>query len=158
MGSGMVGRYPAHSELKVEHGVIVLGMQHEGLDSEYTVMSSSSYSNSSEVKARNSEVWRFPGIGFSLCAVPTFSCVQGNSNGGYELSFWNVPEQRSVPERFQVRVQRGVKRRFRVRIVQKGVECASRISLSEESSRTRQIWVKFEFNIQNAETYMTRGT
>ena len=32
----------------------------------------------------------------------------------------------------------------------------NRISLSEESSRTRRIRV--EFNIQNAETYMTLGT
>ena len=30
------------------------------------------------------------------------------------------------------------------------------LALLEESSRTRQIWV--EFNIQNVETYMTRGT
>ena len=41
----MVGRYPAHNELKVVHGVMVLGMQCEGLDSEYTAMSSASYSN-----------------------------------------------------------------------------------------------------------------
>ena len=43
----MVGGYPARSELKVEHGVMVLGMRHEGLDS--AVTSSSSYLNSSEV-------------------------------------------------------------------------------------------------------------
>ena len=78
----MVGRYPAHSEFKVVRGVMVLGMRHEGLDSEYTVTSSSSYSISSEVKARNSEVWRVPGNGFSSCAAPTFSRVQGISNGG----------------------------------------------------------------------------
>ena len=58
------------------------------------VTSSSSYSNSSEVKAKMSEVQRFPGIGFSSCTVPTFSCVQGISNGGYKSSFWNVLEQR----------------------------------------------------------------
>ena len=75
-------------------GVVVLGMQREGLDSEYTVTSSSSYSNSLEVKAGMSEVQRFPGIGASLCAAPTFSRVQGISNRGYELSFWNVLEQR----------------------------------------------------------------
>ena len=57
-------------------------------------MSSSGYSNSSEVKARMSEVLRFPGIGFSSCTVPTFSCIQGILNGGYELSFWNALEQR----------------------------------------------------------------
>ena len=57
-------------------------MRREGLDSEYTVTSSSSYSNSSEVKAGSSEVQRFPGIGFSSCAAPTFSRVQGISNRG----------------------------------------------------------------------------
>ena len=46
------------------------------------VTSSSSYSSSSEVKARNSEVWRVPGNGFSSCAAPTFSRIQGISNGG----------------------------------------------------------------------------
>ena len=33
-----------------------------------------------------------------------------------------------------------------------------RISLSEELSRTRQIRVEFELDIQNAGTYMTWGT
>ena len=47
----MVGRYPARSEFKVVRGVMVLGMRREGIDSEYTVTSSSSYSSSSEVKA-----------------------------------------------------------------------------------------------------------
>ena len=37
-------------------------MRREGLDSEYTVTSSSGYSSSSEVKAGSSEVRRFPGI------------------------------------------------------------------------------------------------
>ena len=82
MGLELIGRYPARSELKVVHGVMVLGMQREGLDSEYTVMSSSSYSSSSEIKAGNSEVRRVPGNGFSSCAAPTFSRVQGISNGG----------------------------------------------------------------------------
>ena len=63
-------------------GVMVLGMRREGLDSEYTVTSSSSYSSSLEVKAGNSEVRRVPGNGFSSCAAPTFSRVQGISNGG----------------------------------------------------------------------------
>ena len=40
------------------------------------------------------EVWRFPGIGFSLCAAPTFNCIQGILDGGHELSFWKVPEWR----------------------------------------------------------------
>ena len=58
------------------------------------VMSSTSYSSSSEVNIGSSEVRRFPGIGFSLCAVPAFSRIQGILNGGYELSFWNTPEWR----------------------------------------------------------------
>ena len=37
---------------------------------------------------------RFPGIGFSSCAAPTFSRVQGISNGGYKSSFRNASEQR----------------------------------------------------------------
>ena len=57
-------------------------------------MISSSYSNSSEVKAGMSEVRRLPRIGFSSCAVPTFSRVQGILNRGYKSSFWNVPEWR----------------------------------------------------------------
>ena len=48
-----------------------------------SVTSSSSYSSSSEVKAGNSEVRRVPGNGFSSCAAPTFSCIQGISNGGW---------------------------------------------------------------------------
>ena len=58
------------------------------------VTSSSSYLNSLEVKAGMLGVQRFPGIGFSLCAVPTFSRIQGISNGGYKSSFQNVPEWR----------------------------------------------------------------
>ena len=46
------------------------------------VMSSSSYSSSSEVRAGNLEVRRVPGNGFSLCAAPTFSRVQGILNRG----------------------------------------------------------------------------
>ena len=79
-------------------------MRREGLDSEYTVTSSSGYSNSSEVKARNSEVRRFPGIGFSSCAVPTFSHVQGILSGGYESGFQNALEWSGIPERFRVLV------------------------------------------------------
>ena len=45
-------------------------------------------------KARSLEVQRFPGIGFSSCAAPTFSHVQGISNGGYESGFWNALEWR----------------------------------------------------------------
>ena len=40
------------------------------------------------------EVQRFPGIGFSSCAVPTFDRIQGILNGGYKLSFWNVLDWR----------------------------------------------------------------
>ena len=61
-----------------------------GLD----VTSSSSYSSASEVKVGSLEVRRFPGIGFSSCAAPTFSHIQGISNGGYELSFQNALEWR----------------------------------------------------------------
>ena len=39
------------------------------------------------------EVQRFPGIGFSLCTVPTFNRIQGILDRGYKLSF-QVPEQR----------------------------------------------------------------
>ena len=104
----MVGRYPAHSEFKVVRGVMVLGMRREGLDSEYTVTSSSSYSSSSEVKAGNSEVRRVPGNGFSSCAAPTFSRVQGISNGGRngfpecvgtEICTGTVPKYKSEDER-----------------------------------------------------------
>ena len=45
-------------------------------------------------KVESTEVWRFPGIGFSLCAVPTFNCIQGISDGGYKLGFWKVLEWR----------------------------------------------------------------
>ena len=41
------------------------------------------YTSSSEVKARNSEVRRVPGNGFSSCAAPTFSRIQGISYGGW---------------------------------------------------------------------------
>ena len=54
------------------------------IDYIFYVTSSSGYSNSSEIKVGNLEVWRFPGIGFSSCAAPTFSCVQGISSGGYK--------------------------------------------------------------------------
>ena len=40
------------------------------------------------------EEQRFPGIGFSSCTAPTFSCIQGISNGGYKLSFRNALEWR----------------------------------------------------------------
>ena len=39
----MAGRIPECKELRVVCGVLVLGMQCEGLDSEYTVTSSASY-------------------------------------------------------------------------------------------------------------------
>ena len=79
------------------HGVTVLGMRREGLDSEYTVTSSSSYLKSSEIKARNSEVRRVPGNGFSSCAAPTFSRIQGISNGG-QNRFLECAGMESIPE------------------------------------------------------------
>ena len=65
------------------------------------VTSSSSYSKSSEIKAGNSEVRRVPGNGFSSCAVPTFSRVQGISNGGRNR-FPECAGMESVPEQFRV--------------------------------------------------------
>ena len=76
---------------------MVLGMRHEGLDSEYTVTSSSSYSSSSEVKSRNSEVQKVPGNGFSSCAAPTSSRIQGISNGG-QNGFPECAGTECVPE------------------------------------------------------------
>ena len=87
------------------------------------VTSSSSYSKSSGIKAGNSEVRRVPGNGFSSCAAPTFSCVQGILNGGRNR-FPECTGTESVPERFRVRVRRREKRRFRVRIVRRCAECA----------------------------------
>ena len=87
------------------------------------VTSSSSYSKSLEIKAGNSEVRRVPGNGFSSCAAPTFSRVQGISNGGRNR-FPECAGMESVPEQFRVRVQRREKRRFGVRIVRRCVECA----------------------------------
>ena len=49
-------------------------------------------------RARSSEMRRIPGIGFSSCAAPTFSHVQGISYGGYKLGFWNALEQRKCTE------------------------------------------------------------
>ena len=137
-------------------GVTVLGMRREGLDSEYTVTSSSSYLKSSEIKAGNSEVRRVPGNGFSSCAVPTFSRVQGISNGGRNR-FPEFAGMESVPEQFRVQVRRREKRRFGVRIVRRCAECA-RKDLAHRKSQVERDKIRVEFDIQNAETYMTRGT
>ena len=72
---------PHKFELETEEWTIVKDLVTVLLVS-ICVMSSSSYSSSSEVKAGNSEVWRVPGNGFSSCAAPTFSHVQGISNRG----------------------------------------------------------------------------
>ena len=128
-----------------------------GLALSVGVTSSSSYLNSSEVKAGMLEVWRFPGIGFSLCTVPTFSHVQGISNGGYESSFRNVLEWRMCTGMI---TSTSVKLRETEVQSLYGLEvrgmCEIELALLEESSRVRQIRVKFD--IQNVETYMTRGT
>ena len=87
------------------------------------VTSSSSYSKSLEIKAGNSEVRRVPGNGFSSCTAPTFSRVQGISNGGRNR-FPECAGTESVPERFRVRVRRREKRRFGVCIVRRCAECA----------------------------------
>ena len=76
--------------LVVEMRWLVLGEEHpDSLMS--IVMSSASYSIFRSWKL---EVGRFPGIGFSLCAVPTFNRVQGILNRGFESSFQNVLEWR----------------------------------------------------------------
>ena len=62
----------------VAHGVL----NASGHLCQLLVMSSSGYSSSLEVKAGSSEVRRFAGIGFSSCAAPTFSRIQGILNGG----------------------------------------------------------------------------
>ena len=104
-----------------------------------------------------SEVRRFPGIGFSSCAAPTFSCGQAILNGGYESSFWNALEWRLC-----TRTILSMSAKSRETEVQSLYSSEVHrmheieLALSEESSRTRQIRV--EFDIQNAETYMTRGT
>ena len=104
-----------------------------------------------------SEVQRFPGNGFSSCAAPTFSCIQGISNGGYESSFQNAPEWRMY-----TRTILSTSAKMREAEVQSSYSlemrgmCEIELALSEESSRMRQIRV--EFNIQNVETYMTWGT
>ena len=89
------------------------------------VTSSSSYSSSSEVKARNSEVQRVPGNGFSSCAVPTFSRVQGISNGG----------QNGFPERVRTEICTGTIPNTRVRT--RGTEVWS--SCGSEVCRMRRI-------------------
>ena len=151
-GSELVGRYPARSELKVVRGVIVLGMRCEGLDSEYTVTSSSSYSSSLEVKVRSLEMRRVPGIDFSSCTAPTFSHIQGISNRGYELSFQNVPEWRKC-----TRTIPSTSMKARVIKVQSSEVCRmcgmdwNRNRGYLRSSQVEQDeWV--EFDIQNAET------
>ena len=100
---------------------------------------------------------RFPGIGFSLCAAPTFSNVQGISNGGYELGFQNAPEWRMCTGMIPSMNMKS--KEMEVQSLNSSEVCGMReieLALSEESSRMRQIQV--EFDIQNVETYMTWGT
>ena len=114
----------------------------------HTVTSSSSYSKSPEIKARSSEVRRVPGNGFSSCAAPTFSRIQGISNGGRNGDMYqNDSEYKSEDERNggSEFVWFGGAQNARNRVI-----------LVEESSRTRRIRVGFD--IQNVETYMTLGT
>ena len=86
------------------------------------------------------EVWRFPGIGFSSCTAPTFSCVQGISNRGYELSFQNALEWRMCTEMIL-----STSAKSRETEVQSLYSLEVRgmreieLALSEESSRARQI-------------------
>ena len=69
-----------------------------------SVTSSASYLPLAE--SEGLEVQRVPGIGFSSCAMPTFNCVQGILDGGYELSFWKVPEWRKHTRRVPSTSQR----------------------------------------------------
>ena len=119
-------------------GVTVLGMRREGLDSEYTVTSSSSYSSSSEVKSGSSEVRRVPGNGFSSCTAPTFSRVQGISNGGRK----RVSRMRrngmctgTIPSMSTKMREAEIQSTYSSEVRGK---CKVGFSLSEESSRTRQ--------------------
>ena len=108
------------------------------------------------------EVWRFPGIGFSLCAVPTFNCIQGILDRGYELSFQKVPEWRKCTRMIPSTSMRISEMEVQSRRVWKYMEVwdapeENRAYMwREESSRAR--WIQVEFDIQNAETYMTQGT
>ena len=126
------------------------------------VMSSSSYSKSPEIKAKNLEVQRVPGNGFSSCAAPTFSRIQGISNGGRNR-FPEYTGTESVPEQFRVQVRRREKRRFGVHIVQRCAECVGRDSaLSEESNRARQDTSRVRYsecgNIHDTGTYILDET
>ena len=60
------------------HGVMVLGMQCEGLDSEYTVMSSTSYLSSLEVKG-----WKFGSVEVSWNWLQLMRCAYLQSHPGY---------------------------------------------------------------------------
>ena len=99
-------------------------------------------------KARSLEVWRFPGIGFSLCAVPTFSHIQGISNGGYKLSFQNAPEWRKCTGTIPTMSVKARETEVQSRRVWRYVECA-------ECARIEWVLLwRVEFDIQNAETYI----
>ena len=122
-------------------------------------MGSSGYSNSLEVKVGMSEVWRFPGIGFSSCAAPTFSCVQGISNGGYESSFQNVPEQRmctgTIPSMSTKTREAEVLSSYSLEV--RGM-CETELAYQKSRVEQDEMQVEFKFDIQNAVTYMTWGT
>ena len=87
-----------------------------------------------------SEVPRFPGIGFSLCAAPTFSRVQGILNRGYELSFRNALEQGKctgmIPSMSAKMREVGVQSWYGSEV--HGM-CEIELALSEELSRERWI-------------------
>ena len=111
-GLEMVGRYPVHSELKVVCGVMVLGMQCEGLDSEYTVTSSTSYLN-----LWKSEVQKCGG--FLELASAHALCLPSIASRVFQMEVANwVPRMLqnggSVPEQFWVQVWRWERWRCRV--------------------------------------------
>ena len=127
-----------------------------------TVTSSSSYSSSLEVKAGNSEVWRVPGNGFSSCAAPTFSCIQGISNRGtnefpectrMEMCTGMTPSTNMKMREVEIRSTYSSEVRGMHEV---------RFSSSEESSRARQDTSRVRYsecgNIHDMGTYILDET
>ena len=109
-----------------------------GLIGFQSVTSNSSYSKSSEIKAGSSEVWRFPGIGFSSCAAPTFGCIQGISNRGTNRvsgMCWNGMCTGTILSMSTKTREAEVRSTYSSEV--RGMREVG-FSLSEESSRTRQ--------------------
>ena len=156
-GLGLVGRY--HSELKVVHGVMVLGMWHEGLDSEYTVTSSSSYLSSLEIKGQKFGSTKVSWNWLQLVRCAYLQSCPGYFERRYGLSFRNALEQRmctgTIPSTSTKMREAEVQSSYSSEV--RGMR---ELELAYQKSWVEwdEIWVKFKFNIQNVETYMTRGT